>query len=279
MCLRYLKHIEGLTGHFNNIIFKAGEQVNTQNKWSIVCYFGGDIQNFRQEMINANYEEYLDYSLESVASQLSQTFTQDDIIVIQPSNLIQGFSIYNNFVRTIDNLGTPSFDYQNRSCYDHLINLLVNVYQKVNSDKIGSKSIEAKVIAFSKGQIVVNQLAHSLSLPNCNDTRQLKLLDLYFLDGGHNGKNNIWITDPKLIDALIINAECRRFHIGITDFQLKKFNIIQYEVDRFQDILASRKDDKNLNIKLTYLCQKQYKELPLIKLHFKLLDYLFQNKL
>ncbi|KAH7636400.1 hypothetical protein HUG17_10370 [Dermatophagoides farinae] len=235
--LRYLMNVEGISGRFNNLIYVPCCMKRTDRfVWPIVCYFGGDIQNFHDEMIKQNNHEFLSYSLENVAKKLSNRFNEHDIFIVQPSKMINSFS-FKQINITIDS------------------------------------SIEACLIAFSKGQIVINQLARSLH--QVSPQSKFKLTDLYLLDGGHNGSKDFWIIQSKFIDSLVKHG-CQKFHIGVTDFQLNKPQNIRQEFEKFHKILLTM---ANVNVEKTYLAQNDFAHLSPINLHFKLLDYLFENLL
>ena len=237
-------------------------------------YFGGDIQNFHDKMIKQNNnEEFLQYSLENVATKLSQRFNDEhDILVVQPSQTINSFSLYKNFVNSTEPYGTPSFDDNNRCCFDHFQQLLMNVAKQI---KLNVDTIEVCLIGFSKGQIVINQMARSIHSISTEQSIKLKFNNLYLLDGGHNGVKDFWITQPEFIDSFIRNG-CRNFHLGVTDFQLNKPQNIRQEFETFYQILCSK---PGVNVEKTYLSQSDFPDLSPINLHFKLLDYLFQNLL
>ncbi|KAH9416157.1 hypothetical protein DERP_000654 [Dermatophagoides pteronyssinus] len=272
--LKYLMNVEGKSGRFNNLIYVPGRRKINQFIWQIVCYFGGDIQNFHDKMIKQNNDqEFLQYSLENVATKLSQRFNDEhDILVVQPSQTINSFSLYKNFVNSTKPYGTPSFDDNNRCCFDHFQQLLMNVAKQI---KLNVDTIEVCLIGFSKGQIVINQMARSIHLISTEQSIKLKFNNLYLLDGGHNGVKDFWITQPELIESFIRHG-CRNFHLGVTDFQLNKPQNIRQEFEIFHQILCSKPD---VNVKKTYLAQCDFPDLQPINLHFKLLDLLFQNLL
>ncbi|OTF79218.1 hypothetical protein BLA29_000764 [Euroglyphus maynei] len=111
--------------------------------------------------------------------------------------------------------------------------------------------------------------------PIVSPQSKFKLTDLYLLDGGHNGSKDFWIVQPEFIDSLVKHG-CRRFHLGVTDFQLNKPQKIRQEFETFYNILRSM---SNVQVEKTYLAQNNFPNLSPINLHFKLLDYLFENLL
>lgn len=64
-----------------------------------------------------------------------------------------------------------------------------------------------KLIGFSKGCVVLSQFVrefhHLQSNSNKEDSRLVsRIEDMYFLDAGHAGSSNIWVTDAALLMTL-----------------------------------------------------------------------------
>lgn len=76
-----------------------------------------------------------------------------------------------------------------------------------------------KLIGFSKGVVVLNQILRELS--SSSDT-VVKISTIMWLDGGHNGGQGIWPTDKKLLETLVdknISVDVR-----VTPYQVKNTN-------------------------------------------------------
>lgn len=76
--------------------------------------------------------------------------------------------------------------------------------ENVNLDKYS-----LKLIGFSKGCVVLNQLLyefHYLKTLTPDDATMLKMVeqikDMYWLDGGHSGGKNTWVTSRPLLETL-----------------------------------------------------------------------------
>lgn len=76
--------------------------------------------------------------------------------------------------------------------------------ENVNLDKYS-----IKLIGFSKGCVVLNQLLyefHYLKTLTPDDPTMLKMVEqikeMYWLDGGHSGGKNTWITSRPLLETL-----------------------------------------------------------------------------
>lgn len=65
------------------------------------------------------------------------------------------------------------------------------------------------LIGFSKGCVVLNQFLHefhyykSFTPEDSNEMKFIsKIKDMYWLDGGHSGGKNTWITSTKILETL-----------------------------------------------------------------------------
>jgi len=59
------------------------------------------------------------------------------------------------------------------------------------------------IIGFSKGCVVLNQLIYDLEEAMIKHRDFLsKIHSMYWLDGGHNGGSNTWITDASVLNSL-----------------------------------------------------------------------------
>lgn len=63
------------------------------------------------------------------------------------------------------------------------------------------------VIGFSKGCVVLNQFLYEFHYlktltPDVSSLIVSKIRDMYWLDGGHSGGKNTWITSRPLLETL-----------------------------------------------------------------------------
>ncbi|XP_075147286.1 mitochondrial protein C2orf69 homolog isoform X2 [Haematobia irritans] len=93
--------------------------------------------------------------------------------------------------------------------------------ENLNLDK--SKLI---LIGFSKGCVVLNQFIyefHYLKTLTPDDSTMVRLLsrisDMYWLDGGHGGQKNTWITSRSLLETLTRMAI--NIHVHLTPYQVQ----------------------------------------------------------
>ncbi|XP_022904802.2 mitochondrial protein C2orf69 homolog [Onthophagus taurus] len=86
--------------------------------------------------------------------------------------------------------------------------ILLNYDQNLFGKNLQFENFDLKAIGFSKGCVVLNQFLyefHYLKTEN-NDLNLNEFVhrfkDLYWLDGGHSGGKNIWITSKPILDTL-----------------------------------------------------------------------------
>lgn len=119
-------------------------------------------------------------------------------------------SCYDNFVKSND-VGVPN--HCNEVCsLKHLKVLLHNAKQQISSNKSVEEtcpvacrnSVPLMIIGFSKGCVVLNQMLYSLKA--IHDEKNVELEDfiqkidtMYWLEGGHSGGSNTWITNKTVL--------------------------------------------------------------------------------
>lgn len=69
--------------------------------------------------------------------------------------------------------------------------------------------MDIKLVGFSKGCIVLNQFLyeyHYYKTFTTSDSNEMKFISkikhMYWLDGGHSGGKNTWITSRQLLETL-----------------------------------------------------------------------------
>lgn len=100
------------------------------------------------------------------------------------------------------------------------------------------------LVGFSKGCVVLNQLIHELSTAATGVDSKLydfmsRITTIYWLDGGHNGESNTWITDEKCLYYLAKHIASIRVHV--TPYQMNDSTRpwIRVEQQLFVDKLRS----------------------------------------
>lgn len=173
-------------------------------------------------MTNAKYSKW---NLEYTVELLSKRFQESNIWVVKPCEIQENtYSIYKNFVSS-GVYGIPSHTSGQKSW--HHLNLLTKhsllALQDCGNGGDDSHSLNRplSILGFSKGCVVLNQLIYDLK--DDIDEEVKIFIDhvetMYWLDGGHAGTSNTWITDVdvlSIIPKLDIKVETH-----VTPYQVK----------------------------------------------------------
>lgn len=268
------KKVSGLPGRFNDVIY-ASPMLTHSNKFLI--YFGGDIQDLQENMIkHSEKKKYIEWSLDNTTHLLSRNFPQHHIFAINPSKTSNVFSCFTNFVKC-DDYGIPTFS----STFNALKNLqeLIKSFcakidtLNVNKDAATHTSDKVNLIlmAFSKGCVVLNQFLHefqyyqSLKTPDTSINNFISSIkSMWWLDGGHGGCKDTWITNKNLLESLAaLNIEV---HVHVTPYQIEDSHRpwIATEESAFCNAL------KSLNVSIQRTVHFENKSRSII-MHFNLL--------
>ena len=192
---------------------------------------------------------YSQWNLENTARILAQRFPGHLIIVVKPSNmLLNTFSIYSNFVE-FDEDGIPTL-FTDVGAVIHLSKLYSNALKHYCSQKLcdtedgshvcsessngdsGSSHMISNeedhpitIVGFSKGCVPLNQIMFELStanLPPEAASFSSKIKSVYWLDAGHNGRKDTWITNDFVLQK-IVSTNIQLF-IHVTPYQVKDLN-------------------------------------------------------
>ncbi|XP_062861675.1 mitochondrial protein C2orf69 homolog [Trichomycterus rosablanca] len=192
------------------------EQPRFENTAHVV-FFPGDIQNFHQEMaLQPEAAPWLSFSLERVAVVLGARFPGRHVWLVRPSRFyLQKFSCYANFVAS-DAFGAPKHS-PNYGAVRHLRALLGHAMELAGIAKplpsLENVPVPAPLprgfslilVGFSKGCVVLNQIVHELGTARADPELQKFLdcvSDMYWLDGGHPGTGETWVTDKQVLGKL-----------------------------------------------------------------------------
>ncbi|XP_076854502.1 mitochondrial protein C2orf69 homolog [Brachyhypopomus gauderio] len=199
-----------------------------------VVFFPGDIQNFQQEMaLQADSAPWQSWSLERVAFILGCRFPGHHIWVIRASRMyLHKFSCYQNFVES-NLFGAPehSPDY---GALRHLRGLLTHGMERAGLPNplppLGGGPVRAPIprgfsltlVGFSKGCVVLNQMVHELAGAR-RDSELRPFLDgiveMYWLDGGHPGGSETWVTDQRVLAHLAASGVA--LHAHVTPYEVR----------------------------------------------------------
>lgn len=168
-------------------------------------------------------------------------------------------------------------------CIDHMKKLYCKSLEEYNSKIKEQIDLKLPIIlfGFSKGCIVLNQFCTELISPSIESSIELepvtefliKIKHIFWLDGGHSGTVNSWITNEEIVQNIKkFQWSC---YVYITPYQLRsqKFVAIQ-EYNKFIELL----EKFNVNFKDMYYFKDQENVDYDLNLHFELLKH-FDSKL
>lgn len=292
--------VPGYQGRTNDIVYM--EPLSRDGSNSVVVFFGGDVQDFPENMAtHRDNKQYIQWNLENTAVILQSFFQNEHIIVVRPSRLashklatfmeflspdqeqrrmeFKVFACYDNFVPS-SNTGAPEHTPMHYALY-HLERLLQSISSNLKDndeeDKRELKRGEVKLIGFSKGCVVLNQFLYEFHYlktltPDDDSLSQLvaRITDMYWLDGGHSGGKNTWITSRGLLGTLARLGI--RVHIHVTPYQIcdERRPWIRKEEKAFCDWL------KKLGSPVTRKVHFE-SHVPVLSLHFEVISAAFRE--
>lgn len=193
-------------------------------------------------------QRYAQWDVESSAALLLRRFPRSHIWVVKATRMELGtFSIYCNFVEwklIADGAGGP-FHHPGQRSWHHLQQLMDSAVNKMNmcsenddntcsaatsvmpQDAVHNSNLPVILVGFSKGCVVLNQLAYdraaTLNAKSAekDDIRAREFAKLateaYWLDGGHAGGRETWVTDDTVHKSLVGMS----VHSHVTPYQIK----------------------------------------------------------
>ncbi|XP_028249075.1 mitochondrial protein C2orf69 homolog [Parambassis ranga] len=206
----------------------AGSEKEKSSNNKHVVFFHGDIQNFQEEMaMQPEGAQWLSWSLEQVAFILGQRFPHRYIWVVRASRMyLHKFSCYHNFVES-NMFGAPEHSpfSADSGAFCHLRALLSHGMEQANlpsplQPQGGADSIppgfSLTLVGFSKGCVVLNQMVYEL--PGARADPQMspflkRISDMFWLDGGHPGGSETWVTDKQVLKELAASGVSIHAHV------------------------------------------------------------------
>ncbi|XP_049904120.1 mitochondrial protein C2orf69 homolog [Epinephelus moara] len=193
-----------------------------------VVFFHGDIQNFQEEMaLQPEGAQWLSWSLEQVALILGRRFPDRHVWVVRASHMyLHKFSCYHNFVES-NMFGAPEHSPYSPDfgAFSHLRALLSHGMERANlpnplQPQGGADSIPSgfslTVVGFSKGCVVLNQMVYELAGARADPqlSHFVKCIsDMYWLDGGHPGGSETWVTNKQVLKELAASGVSIHAHV------------------------------------------------------------------
>ena len=126
------------------------------------------------------------------------------------------------------------------------------------------------LVGFSKGCVVLNQIVHELSNVTVGDDAGLRdfvsrISAMFWLDGGHGGESNTWITDEKYLYHLAWHIPSIKVHV--TPYQID--DETRPWIGEEQGLFVEKLRTLGANIKVKKHFQDKE---PSLAYHFKLID-------
>ena len=261
--------------HLNDIIYVEPDNCDTkenscdqyradQNR--ILVYFGGDVQDLSSNMkLHRDHQKYIRWSLEETAALLSRSYPDNYIMVVRPKRLERStFSCFDNFVES-NSCGAPTHlthkmvpkINSTSSCYAllQLRGLVHSVTRLKGLLENEMSPLKLTLVGFSKGVVVLNQILHDLHIINSvepkgggdmdDDVSRFsdKIERMIWLDGGHNGGKDTWITDEEVLKTLATKTTIN-IEVKVTPYQVQdnRRPWIGKEEKRFRNILGNKFD-------------------------------------
>lgn len=172
---------------------------------------------------------------------------------------------------------TKSF--RSKTCWNSLIYSPVSLYRPLSC-------LPKTLIGFSKGVVVLNQLLLDWHQLQKMETEHEYLLQFYksihtwiWLDGGHNGGQDTWMTSEGPLNTFVNNSEWN-IQIKVTPRQVNDpmRPWIGKEEKKFRSVLKRLLEDRNESSRLKRTLVFADEE-PSILNHFRVIDTLNKNDL
>ncbi|KAI3355913.1 hypothetical protein L3Q82_004460 [Scortum barcoo] len=204
---------------------QSGSQPKEESGNRHVVFFHGDIQNFQEDMaLQPEGAQWLSWSLEQVALTLGRRFPGKHIWVVRASRMyLHKFSCYNNFVES-NMFGAPEHS-PDFGAFRHLRALLSHGMERANlpnplqphgdANSIPS-GFSLTLVGFSKGCVVLNQMVYELAGARADPQMShfvKRISDMYWLDGGHPGGSETWVTSKEVLKELASSGVCIHTHV------------------------------------------------------------------
>ena len=181
---------------------------------------------------------YINWSLETTAEILTKRFGPEAlIVVVRPSEYHLGtFSKFTNFVST-DEESSPIYCRETDKAWRQLDDIMEEVHKGIERENpIAHLNCEAfldtpiAVVGFSKGCVVLNQLLHeTVHLRNVTQMESkspIHVHKMFWLDGGHNGTSDTWVTDESVIKSFadFYTNSAMEIFVHVTPYQMNDDN-------------------------------------------------------
>lgn len=271
-----LPAVVGFDGRKNDVVFCGSE--GQQH----VVFFPGDVQDYVENMENhADNKKWKQWNLEATAKLLERRFPNSFVWVVRPSRYhLSTFACYQNFVE-VNVFGVPDHRNHGYGALKHLSAIIESAVKRIlqipHDEEDPTDEFPLILVGFSKGCVVLNQIIYELSIALTGSDSRLsdfasRISMMYWLDGGHSGESNTWITDEKFLDHLAKYVPSIRVHVTPYQIQDSSRPWIGKEQKKFVEKLHSL-GAKDLKVKVHFQDRD-----PSLAFHFKLLEH-FKGKI
>ncbi|XP_039750322.1 UPF0565 protein C2orf69 isoform X2 [Pararge aegeria] len=232
-----LRRVGGHDGRANDVLFHPPARpppASAPPHPQAVVFFGGDVQDYPEVMqAHRDNRHYVKWNLESTARMLAHDFPTQFILVVKPARLLQSVSNRIKSLPTAELLEAVSTvtlpeDIDIEELHNASIHRSgesrsngsssqahASAAHKPDSDplwwrdKLALDECSLTLVGFSKGCVVLNQLIYEFHYTKTltpGDAHMMRFMsrvaDMYWLDGGHAGGKNTWITSRSLLETL-----------------------------------------------------------------------------
>ena len=250
---RQWHRIEGAGGKTNDILHGLC-QSGIKHSDTNVLYFPGDVQETEEYMKKGPNHEWIQWSYETTVDRLCERFPRSNTFLVRPRRMVkETFNCFDHFVNG-NLLGAP--DHANSFGALHHITEIVGrlesdlglsrdwmivgfshgcvVLNQISYEIAALEEIDSKPSGsedFKKSckdpdddvnilDGVSTLAADWLKSHDVTSIRDFisRIKVLYWLDGGHSGQGNTWITDDATIRALTVIPDIR---VHVTPYQMK----------------------------------------------------------
>ena len=219
-----MKTFRGFGGKTNTVLYWKPENAESRTTRDIIFYFGGDVQDFEERMRrHTENKSFVEWSFEKTGLLLRQAKPDHHVVIVRPSTMTNGtFSKFEHFVPS-DDLGCPRHSSEVATALPHLNDL----YRSLLVEEIGetdrNRNDRLTLIGFSKGVVVLNQIVFELqAIDERSDLFEFvrRISKMCWLDGGHNGGRDTWISDQGLLKRSFLGRKIS-CDVRVTPYQVR----------------------------------------------------------
>ncbi|XP_009861748.2 mitochondrial protein C2orf69 homolog [Ciona intestinalis] len=240
MSISTLENVEGISGRTNNIVHHhphsdtqpspCDSYTGKDSFHGDVIFFPGDLQDFSAKMAS-HYQcmEFVEWSYEKTLKILSKKFPHAHIWLVVPSKkTYQTICVYKNFLKVESIMGIPDHTRE----YDGLLHIEALFKNAVTLTAGVERCNNTPIVlaGFSKGCVVLNQLLFEIANLGARSHDEGSVVRdfigrvraMYWLDGGHTGEKDVWITDPDVVSDLKASPMVQvKIFIHVTPYQVR----------------------------------------------------------